>query len=391
LKIGYAKVNITPEQPVPLAGYGKRKGVKYKKVHDSVFVRVISLSNNKETLFFVNADLLIIPPNITSILEKLLKNTPYSLRNIHLNATHTHNGPGGWGEKLAGRLFAGPFDETMPNFYANKIYQAILDSEKNKQYAKAYYSEINDNEHIKNRLNIKDGWVDPQIRALKFITKNKDEAIIYTYGAHSTVLNSATIELSADYPGLVNDLLDNDAKIFPMFMAGAVGSQAPIEKGRNDWEEIENQGKGILGYLKNLKWNQIGNEISTEFYEIPLPNASARISKNMALRSWVFGLLFGEHPSFIKYSRVGNTLIFGMPCDFSGELMKELDDYASQRGFNLIVTSFNGCYMGYVTHDRLFDTNLYETFTMSWFGYQNGAYFSKIIKDLVDKTKKEVK
>jgi hypothetical protein len=75
----------------------------------------------------------------------------------------------------------------------------------------------------------------------------------------------------------------------------------------------------------------------------------------------------------------------GLPCDFSGELVAVLSRYASNKGLRLIITSFNGAYAGYVTDDRHFDKDQYETITMSWFGPYNGAYFQEVVKDVIDK------
>ena len=77
--------------------------------------------------------------------------------------------------------------------------------------------------------------------------------------------------------------------------------------------------------------------------------------------------------------------MLGMPADFSGEIMAELDQYAIKKGLQLMLTSFNGGYVGYVTPDRLYDRDLYETTTMSWNGYQAGGYFTEISKDIIDK------
>lgn len=83
--------------------------------------------------------------------------------------------------------------------------------------------------------------------------------------------------------------------------------------------------------------------------------------------------------------RVSNVLLVGLPCDFSGELMDELSQYAADRSLRLMVTSFKGAYEAYITADRHLDKNLYETVTMSWFGPYNGAYFSEVVRDVVDK------
>src|SRR5690606_20767523 len=43
LLIGWAKLNITPQGQIPMAGYGNRWGKPHKRVKDSLYVRAISL------------------------------------------------------------------------------------------------------------------------------------------------------------------------------------------------------------------------------------------------------------------------------------------------------------------------------------------------------------
>jgi hypothetical protein len=74
----------------------------------------------------------------------------------------------------------------------------------------------------------------------------------------------------------------------------------------------------------------------------------------------------------------------GFPCDFSGELAVFLYEYAQKQGLNLIITSFNGGYIGYVPHDQWYDINKYETRTMTWYGHDTGDYLTEIAKRIID-------
>ena len=384
-EIGWAKENITPLQPGPMAGYGKRKGAPYQSVHDSVYIRAISIKNGDKYLWFVASDMLIVPPNVVEKLKLLLDKDNIPLSSIHFGATHAHNSLGGWGNSLTGRLFAGSYDPNVEVRIAEKMHVAILKSSKIRVKGEIFYEEAVDKEDIRNRLEISDGKIDQEIRALKFIRSDGKKAKLVTYGAHSTVLNSATLQLSRDYPGVLVDSLEKSDVDFAMYMAGAVGSMGPIEKGKDDFDEVNNQANGVLSHLKTSIESPLSNIFYSNYFKIPLPTPTARISKNFGLRPWAFRILFGDYPTFLKVTKIGKTLILGMPCDFSGEIMIELDAYAKSQGLDLIITSFNGSYIGYVTSDRLYDRDLYETTTMSWYGYQNGGYFTKIVKDLVDR------
>jgi neutral ceramidase len=385
--VGWAKVNITPLVPGPMAGYGSRKGKEFEAVHDSVFVRVLALKNSQDTVYFLSADMLIIPPNVVEKLKPILQQQRISLRNVHFSATHTHNSLGGWGNSLTGRLFAGSYNPNVEVELAQKFALAVRNSTQNLVSGSVSYNESVDNEDIRNRLGVADGKIDSEIRSLFFERKDASKASLITYGAHSTVLNSKTFQISRDYPGVLLDSLESSKLNFGIYLAGAVGSMGPIEKGVNDFDEVKNQAIGVLKHLDFTQKRELQNTLVSEYIQLPMNHPSARISKDYALRPWVFKFLFGDYPTYVKITKIGKTLILGMPCDFSGELMIELDAYAKAQGIDLIITSFNGSYVGYITDDRLYDRGLYESSTMSWYGYQNGAYFSEIVRDLVDKMK----
>ena len=386
ISVGWSKVNITPKVKGPMAGYGSRKGKSFEMVHDSVFVRVLALKNQAKTVYFLSADMLIIPPNVVEKFTNLLAAKKISLQDVHLSATHTHNSFGGWGNSLTGRLFAGAYNPKVEVELAEKFMLAIGNSELNLMAAQAYYDESTDKEDIRNRLGVQDGLIDTEIRSLLFERTDGSKANLITYGAHSTVLNSKTFAISRDYPGVLLDSLERNDADFGIYMAGAVGSMGPIEQGKDDFDELNNQAKGVFHHLDFSDKRLLSNSLVSEYFSLPMNHPSARISENYALKPWFFKYLFGDYPTHIKVTKIGSTLILGMPCDFSGELMIGLDAYAKAKGIDLIITSFNGSYIGYVTDDRLYDRGLYETSTMSWYGYQNGGYFTQIVKDLVDAT-----
>ena len=94
---------------------------------------------------------------------------------------------------------------------------------------------------------------------------------------------------------------------------------------------------------------------------------------------------------YINYLRIGDLVIVGTPSDFSGELVGQIEKSISNNELNLMINSFNGGYVGYITDDKWYDRtdiNTYETYTMNWYGPYNGAYFSKLIKEIIKKNEK---
>lgn len=388
LRAGWAKVNITPSSPTPTAGYGNRRGKLYTAVHDSVYVRAMVVDNGHTRAAIVAADLLIIPPTVIKALQAKLTPQDIPFDRIYFGATHSHNSVGGWGTGVSSLFFSGKYDPNIVDMLAEAFHRAIREAQKSTAPVQLTYMESLDSVDIRNRLVGDQGGVDPEIRSAALVKKNGEKAILSSFAAHSTVLNSKNIVLSRDYPGALVDSLENGRYNFAMYMAGAVGSMGPIEKGTDDFDEVKNQAYGVQNALLSPHTKKEDAKRSiVEAITLPLPlrEPSPRITMGIVLRPWVFKKAFGEYPVYIKALRIGNILMVGMPCDFSGELVASLDAYAKTKGLNLMVTSFNGGYIGYITHDKYFDRDLYETKTMSWYGPYNGAYLQEVIKDIIDK------
>lgn len=386
LYAGWARVNFTPDTPGPLAGYGKRRGRPYEQVHDSVYVRAVVLQKGSTRAAIVSADLLIIPPTVTERLKEMLTSDDIAFEHIYLGATHTHNSVGGWGTGISGLFFSGPYNPAVEVQIAEAIVESIRKASGYLAPVSLTYREALGNGLIKNRLVGDKGRIDPEIRAFELTRQDQQKLTFTSFGAHSTVLSSRTMQLSRDWPGVLIDSLDRESGNFGMYMAGAVGSMAPIEVGETDLIAMANEGNRVYQALKKGIYDStlVRPVLTPLTLPLPLGDPRPRLTDDWALRSWVFKRAFGEFPNNVKALRLGNILLIGVPCDFSGELMEEIDRYAKTRGLNLIVTSFNGGYMGYVTDDRWYDLDEYETVTMNWFGPYKGTYFKEVIKDLVE-------
>lgn len=388
-KAGWAMVNLTPPKPTPTAGYGDRQGRPYQFVRDSVYVRAVVLSNASKPIAIISCDLLIFPPEVSIALKEKLKTIGFDWSQIYVGTTHTHNSLGAWGKNAVGELFAGKYNQETVNYIANKVIEAIIKAQQNQQFAKVGFAEINAKEFVFNRLvGDKLGTTDPMIRILKIEKQTGEVAILTTFSAHATTLNADKNFLSADYPGELVKQISKSAD-FAVFMAGAVGSTGPVgEEKKDDFEQMKQISEGlsakILQEISTINCQEI-KVLSLNNFEVALREPQVRFAKNWRFRPWVFKNLFGDYPAEIKALRIGNNVMIGTPCDYSGELMPEILQTAQSKKLNLIVTSFNGGYIGYVTHDRHYDLEAYETRVMNWYGQQNGIYFQEIIQQILKK------
>jgi len=383
--IGFGKKSITPVQRAALAGYGKRRGKFFESVYDSVFVRAIVVDNGATRVAIVSADLLIVPPKVTELLEKELPEIGFSINNTYLSAIHTHNSIGNWADGAIGFLY-GHNSDSIVHFIADQIKASIQVASLNMLPAVLKSGAIAVPEAVRNRLK-RGNPVDSLLRVVEAHRSDSTKILLMSYTAHATCLYSKDMVLSRDYPGKLVDAVEANGYTFAMFMAGAVGSHgcgAP-KYGFTciDWmsEAVSTE------FLRARNQLTVVHDSTLLMYRVPLElsDPQPKISQDWRVRSWLFNAAFGEFQTHLTVLRLGNIVMLGTPCDFSGEFDHALDEVANQHGLQAIVTSFNGGYIGYVTPEKYFDNKNYETQVMNWYGPGNGEYMQQCMEALIVK------
>ncbi|GAB3266946.1 neutral/alkaline non-lysosomal ceramidase N-terminal domain-containing protein [Larkinella harenae] len=387
LLAGWAKVNLTPSFTTPTGGYGVRRGEHWKTVSDSIYVRTIVLTNGSTKVAVVALDLLITPPTVTEQLKKRLPEIGFRWENLFTGAIHSHNSLGGWAPGLVGGLFAGEFDQRVVDHITNAILTSITRAQQQLAPAEVGFSQIAANDLVYNRMN-DEGKVDGTIRLLKLRKKTGESALLCTYGGHATIFRAHDAQyLSRDYPGVLVDQLEKQSGNFVAFMAGSVGSTGSKAKEQKTvFATIRTYADSLTNRIvPTLPQLRTKPDSTLEMLTLPLElrEPHARVADDWRVRGWLFHSVYGDYPSDLKALRIGQTVLLGTPCDFSGELVADLTRQANQKGLNLMVTSFNGGYVGYITPDKYYHRQAYETQTMNWFGPQNGAYFVEMMKGLL--------
>lgn len=393
IRAGWAKANLTPAYTTPTGGYGARQGKHWTTVADSVWVRAIVLDNGNGPLAIVACDLLITPPSVSEQLRKRLPEVGLRWESVYFGTTHSHNSLGGWAPGLVGNLFSGSYDQRVVDHITNTILAALKNAKSRLQPVSVGFRAVSAPQFVYNRLD-EAKPVDPFFRLLQLKQTGGagQTATLCTYSAHATMMDMFSYQyLTRDWPGQVVDGLERETGGFALFMAGAVGSMGP--KGPptgKDFPLVKQYASDMLARLKpELSQFQTGTDSTLGLLTLPLTlrDPAPRIIGDWRIRPWLFHAIYGRYPSDIKALRIGPVLLLGTPCDFSGELLPPLTKAAQQQGLDLIVTSFNGGYVGYITPDAYYEKDAYETRVMNWFGPQNGAYFSEMMGKLIDKEK----
>lgn len=378
---GWSKANITPNQPKPLIPYKPRGD--YEFVLDSSFVKTIVLGNNEQKIAFINYEILFVHPYLANkVSEKIIRDS-LSIDHIYFTTTHTHSGYGGYSPGLLGKLTMGGLDEKVVDLLARQTVLCLESSLSSMDTATLSYRKTYAADFVTNRL-IENDPIDPYIRELRIQKNSGETGSLLTYSAHSTMLPGRYMGLSGDYPFYLTKTQEKTVD-FSMFASGTVGSHRPVGLGEGP-ERIQNYAYKLDSVLTSntIPYDTLsGTRLKSAKLPMNLRSSHYRISDNLRLRPWLFNWAFGESPAHLDIHQMGNILFISSSGEVSGVFYEEWEKLAKSHGLHLIVTCFNGGYIGYITPDEYYGEKLYEVRDMNFFGPYNGAYHSELVERII--------
>jgi hypothetical protein len=381
---GWGKANVTPDEPAPLVGYAPRGP--YEFVQDSSFVKAITLTNGKTQIAWLNFELLIVHPELAKAIEEGVANSGIGPDQLIFTATHTHSGMGGYMPGPMGKLAFGGYDQKIVDHLVQKSILALRAANASLDTVSLSYRKVDAGKYVANRF-IKDGPYDPFIRQLIFTKNTGEKASLFTFSAHATCMSSKFMGLSGDYPKYLTQAMEAREYQFTLFAAGTVGSHRPLSPG-NTPEKIQEYAASLDSaiWLNMTQFATLNHPRIAHFrLKIGLREPHLRISDNLRIRPWLFNYLLGDTNPHLDFTQIGNLLMITSSGELSGVFYEEWEKLAQENGLNLIVTTFNGGYIGYITPDELYDEHYHEVRETNWYGPGNGTYFDKLIKRSIEK------
>lgn len=379
---GWATVNATPASPQELVGYRPRGA--YEFVQDSSYIKALVLNNGLHTVAILSYELLIVHPELAKGVEQKIQ-AKFPIDKVYFTATHTHSGMGGYIPGLMGSLAFGGYDKTVVSMLEDKSVAAIESAMATADTVQVQYRRTAAQAFVMNRF-IAGDPVDPYFRQLIFTKINGQQAAFITYSAHATCLSSRFMGLSGDYPYYLMKQLEEDNVDFALFAAGTVGSHRPVAPG-NDVTAVQQYAYSLDSMLAVSEASSVlieGGLLQSATLPLFLRTAHYRISDNIRLRPWVFNWAFGDTNAHFDMVRLGNVLMIASSGEISGVFYEKWEKAAADKGLHLIITTFNGGYIGYITPDQYYNHRYHEVRDMNWFGPYNGTYFDEIISKIVE-------
>ncbi|MHC4461472.1 MAG: neutral/alkaline non-lysosomal ceramidase N-terminal domain-containing protein [Planctomycetota bacterium] len=375
LHAGTAKIDITPEKPVKMAGYSSRTGLS-KGVHDPLSARAVAFQNSGKRLVLVSTDIIGFYNGTADYLRKIiLKEFKLKPSELFLSAIHTHSGPSlaidkkkrhpnnlKYTENLKAKLIEvirEALDTMRPVHIGSAIGHSPIGANRREMTI-----DSSDKSSIKLGRNPY-GPIDKEVLVMKLAKPDGTQiAALFDYATHATSLGPKNYIISGDVLGLAEQFVEKslgENVIAPAF-AGASGDidpwfrVLPAFNTEPGWipETVllgTMLGQEVVHIFRDIDRISPGGEIKTTFAEIELPGKQ-RDEANAKEKS----------PSAkslnISAARVGDIAFIGIGCEVLTEIGMEIKA-ASPYKHTFVISHCNGA-AGYLPPEHLYIEGGYE-------------------------------
>lgn len=371
LSAGIAKINITPQSPVPIIPFSAREGKTFTGVHDDLFVRCILFNNGENKAALISADIISIPEDIwQEVTAKIQNETGIPSQNIILCATHTHSGP----QIRKQKITSGNEDMITrnTNLYSDnlreKIVQVVKEAEKNIEPVKIGFGKgeclMNINRRVKDMEgntkfgNNPYGAVDHDVSIMRIDDLDGNPvAIFFNWPCHASILGGTNFFISGDWPGVTADYVENNFEdsIIAFPTAGASGDLNSITGSVGDFISYNNYLLGII--VKDLGEKVINTAKAIQPYKSSSINASQMVIK-LPAKEVENSSKKPEIEVRLSVLKIGNIVFAGVSGELFTEMglkVKELSPYKN----TCVITHCNGS-CGYIVTDKAHKEGGYE-------------------------------
>ena len=408
-QIGLAATEITPTEPLPMAGYAAREAP-FESVADPLFAKALAIQDGDGArALLITADLLgFTRERSESICARLRESTGIQREQVILNASHTHAGP-----LVAGSLLtrAAPATRRKIDRYIQEMESKIVAAGEQalRDLRPAHLSWGRGvAKFVMNRREFTDrgvilgtnasGLADRTVPVLRVDSSDGElRAVVFGAGSHCTTLTGGNLQISGDYAGIAQGLLEKQlSDVQAMFMTGCAGDANPHPRGTLDLARRHGGelAKVVSGVLEGELAPVLG-PLRTEFRIVDLPlephtreqittmQAGARSYRRFFTEGALAKLDRGE-PLLRTYAAPFALWQFGQDLTlvaYSGETVVDYVRLAQDRlgPLKLWVSGYNNDVFGYLPTARILREGGYETRGL----YVDYGLFRPNVQDLV--------
>ena len=272
-KAGVSKINITPSERIPMAGFYARQEP-FTGVHDDLFARAVVFEYGGVEAALIAVDTCVLPESFwADTTSRIAGKYPIPQECIIINASHTHSGPALYTPPGLNDLNAywphenNPYEDKQKRYTEAlkiNIVSVVGEARNNLRSARIGFgkgiSSIGNNRREKTPeggtiIGIHpDGPVDRELSVVRIDSDSGETlAVMFNLGVHGTSM--MTDHITGDWCGRASQYIEEQwgDGIIALFLSGASGDVNPIFN-VTETTDAENYAADILG-------KRVGNEV----------------------------------------------------------------------------------------------------------------------------------
>ena len=242
-KIGTAKREVTPKEPMPMWGYGARHDALSTGTLDPLYAAALVVEAGSNKLAVVGLDLGRSPSekSLQTIRQRIKAES--GIEYSFIAGSHTHHGPVLELSDQEGKG-KGKFDSAIRYYREMEegIIAAIVEANSRLTPAKWAAGSIRLDGFNRNRqTKIEPKPVDRDLEVIRFDDlSGQPIAVLVNFAAHPTMTPASTLKFSADYVGAMKTAVEKETGATAIFMQGAAGDMS-VNEGPNKGPEAFGQ------------------------------------------------------------------------------------------------------------------------------------------------------
>lgn len=382
-KAGVARVDITPSEPIRLAGYGAREKPS-ESIAMRLFAKALALEDrDKNRLVIVTADLLGLPRSVSDVVgARVEKEYGLERSRLLLNSSHTHAGPVVWSDGRSSSELREEQKRVTMEYRSALVEQLVTvvgaalrdltDVEIGFGTARAGFAV---NRRLKTPEGVRigvnpEGPTDPRVPVLRVTARGGNVlAILFGYACHNTTLVSDNLAISGDYAGEAQLELE---KQFPgaaaMFLMLCGGDQNPNPRGKP--EHVVQHGGALAAEVQRVagraKLERVSGPIAAAFRLTDLALAEP-LSRPVPYP--IQAVRFGKALTLVA---LGGEVVVGYSLRIAREYPKE----------RIVVAGYSNDVMAYIPTAAMLKEGGYEPVSsMAFYGFPSP--FAEDVEDKV--------
>ena len=433
LQVGYARMSITPGGGVNMRGYGNDAHRISTGFLDYIYATCIALKDGEDIVLLFSTDMLTADATWTAEIRARIKSElGVPEENIQVGATHSHTAPAVGTSHDAVKEWKVMYMDAL----AISAQKAILDLAPATMYGTKVQTE---KQNFVRHYKMEDGtyagsnfgdWSltpvdhavpgDPEMTLIKFDREgDKKDILLMNWQAHCDMIGGTLI--SADYVGVVRDILEKETGMDFIFFLGATGDQnpntrIPDEKPKVDYkkygqelaqyaldaipeitEKIEGQGIASKQETITYKSNKYGqdrladaikvNELFKQTGDSGVANTLAKSLGFWSVYQCNGIVSCSKYPEFgsfiVNVHRIGNLGFVAAPYEMFSENGKYIKTN-SPYDFTIVSTVTNG-YSNYFPTKEAYEYGCYESYTAKFdagVGEDTATKFVEMLKEI---------